>query len=148
MNSVYNSVDKKEEVTMNHFIGWKFGVPVKVFIYGGEGRLLDDQRLINEDATSFQTILPDRRVHQYFKVKTHYELIPHSVEGGVKPRYPVCVSSEHAAYCNCIGKMAGFAAGKIIESPVPASPATLNIEGKTIKLSAETAAELKKQLGV
>ncbi len=136
---------------MGHFIGWKFGVPVRVSSHNFSLPYTEQVLLISENDNSF-TVMFTNFIKQYTKEVYQYELIPHRYNypgGANKPRYPVCESLGHTTFCNSLNKMDHLDTlpTKIYKfSPIPI--ATLIIDGKTIELSAETTAELKKKLGV
>ncbi len=140
----------KSQKEMGHFIGWKFGVPVKILNTRGV-HINDFMYLIDETTLHFMAMSIAGNVEVYSKSNRSYELIPHIVcHAAFSPRYPVCQSPKRIAYCNSgIGKpqMAQIDSCDVI-SVKPFPVATLNIDGKTIELSAETTAELKKKLGV
>ncbi len=136
----------KSQKQMNHFIGWKFGVPVKVHLQCAEDAITG--WLIQETENYFRILNSNSGITSFNKLRYYYELIPYKA-GVVKgPRYPVCQSTVNAAYCNA--DEAGMTKlGVHYEHLKPIiSIATLNIDDKTIELSAETTAELKKKLGV
>ena len=146
-NKQYNKIFG--DCKMNHFIGWKFGVPVKVSAkcHRDQNAVSGEVRLVNETASYFIIVIQRGGCVVCNKQYYYYELIPHKA-GVVKgPRYPVCQSTFNAAYCNadesCMSKL-----GIHYEQLEPVSIATLNIDGKTIELSAETAANFKEQLGI
>ena len=132
---------------MNYFIGWKFGVPVKVFSKYAHPTT-QEVLLIYEDETTFSTVLSTGELWGFKKINSYYELIPYSSKGTSGARYPVCSNYCHTAYCNAQNVMQriGYANSDTVEKSPPA--ATLIIDGKTIELSAETIAELKKKRGV
>ena len=144
----------KSQKEMNHFIGWKFGIPVKVVAKNQADQRIasGEARLVDEDANYFSIIRRNGEVRVRNKQNFYYELIPHKYNypGDTnKSRYPICESPEYTAYCNCLNEMVHLEAlttktYKFVPIPV----ATLNIDGKTIELSAETTAELKKKLGI
>ena len=154
----YNHADRREveiilkykertmENKMNHFIGWKFGVPVRVSSRNYSLPYTDQVLLINEDENTF-TVVFTNFIKQYTKEVYSYELIPHKAGVVSGPRYPVCQSTFNAAYCNA-DESGMSKLGTHYEQLEPVSIATLNIDGKTIELNAETTAELKKKLGV
>ncbi len=141
-------------MNMGHFINWRFGVPVKVYAkspaeYNYDSAITSGEvRLIAEDGFTFamifhykkQTGCAVRRKQDYY-----YKLIPHKY-GTFSPRYPVCQTPDYTAFCYDSDETTILDAGKVELKPFPI--ATLNINGKTIELSAETTAELKKKLGV
>ncbi len=142
-------MNSQKQKAMGHFIDWKFGVPVKVFaknqadqdVIRGEGRLT------RESSGSFSVYWAAGGHINLLKTKFYYKLIPHKAGVVTGPRYPVCQSTFNAAYCNA--DEAGMTKlSTHYEQLEPASVATLNIDGKTIELSAETTAELKKKLGM
>ncbi len=139
----------KSQKEMGHFIGWKFGVPVRVYERNPGGRnysKYEEAKLIKEDGKTFIIMYNDQRLGYRSKQNFHYELIPYKA-GGLNPRYPICSNSSYVAYCNGGGVMQELDRLKT-SSLKPYPVATLNIDGKTIELSAETTAELKKKLGV
>ena len=147
--------ERTMENKMNHFIGWKFGVPVKIFNIRGV-QVNGFTYLINETKSYFTTISKSGNVEGsaivYGKTDYYYELIPHKYNygGGVnKPRYPICESPKYMAFCNSLGDMTRLDVLSVkTHKFAPIFTATLIIDGKTIELSAETTAELKKKLGV
>ena len=152
----YNHADRREveiilkykertmENKMNHFIGWKFGVPVKVYNRNG---IINEGRLTRESVNCFSIYWTSGGHVNLSKTLFRYELIPHKAGVVSGPRYPVCQSTFNAAYCNA-DESGMSKLGTHYEQLEPVSIATLNIEGKTIELNAETTAELKKKLGV
>ena len=158
----YNHADRREveiilkykertmENKMNHFIGWKFGVPVKIQNrYNPNSKI--ESMLIWENDNGFRAITEAGPTTYYAKDTFTYELIPYTICGTFSPRYPVCQSSKRIAYCNSgIGEpqMAQIDSCDVFSVKLYPAIATLNIDGKTIELSAETTAELKKKLGV
>ena len=148
-----NVISKSEETMenkMGHFIGWKFGVPVRVSSRSYSlpytaGKVL----LIKETEDTF-TVMFESFIKEYNKAAYCYELIPHQAEGR-GPAYPVCKNDCNTTYCNARvnGLMSFPVFGGISNNRVKLTPlATLNIDGKTIELSAETTAELKKKLEI
>ena len=160
----YDRLFRKEnnmKNSMGHFTGWKFGVPVKVYAkslaeYSYDSVITSEEvRLIAEDDSTFTMIF-------YYKKQTgcavrlkqdyYYELIPHKICGAFSPRYPVCQNSKRVAYCNSsMGEpqMAQIDSNSVRNLKLyPIATATFTIDGKTIELSAETTAELKKKLGI
>lgn len=139
----------KKGNNMNHFIGWKFGVPVRVL--GKYADLGDDEALlIFESPDIFRVLYRNGNFCSYKKLNFYYELIPYKVCGSFSPRYPVCQSPKRIAYCNSgIGEpqMAQIDSSDI-HSVKRYPTATLTIDGKTIELSRETIDRLKKELGV
>ncbi len=137
-----NSMNNKN---MDHFINWRFGVPV---IVKGDSGYIKEGLLIHENESTFTL----NGSNPYSKLTYHYELIPHkNYLAAFSPRYPVCQSPARAAYCNSgLGDEPQM--NQIdscdINDLLPYPTATLTIDGKTIELSAETTAELKKKLGV
>ena len=156
----YNHADRREveiilkykertmENKMNHFIGWKFGVPVKVYNRNG---IINEGRLTRESVNSFSIYWTSGGHVNLSKTLFRYELIPYKYEGrsgGVfNPRYPVCQAGRYIAFCNANNQMIALDAGENYEFK-PYLATTLIIDGKTIELSAETTAELKKKLGI
>ncbi len=149
-------IDKKEEAVMDHFIGWKFGVPVRVFRRRGKLHILPNACLVHESARTFRVLsLRSGQVEPdilapYTKEDYYYEPIPYKAPYGQhEPRYPVCQNNGYTAYCNQskIMKNLGSVTGSLHPVPKP-NPATLTIDGQTIKLSEETTRELKIKLGV
>ena len=150
VNTISKSGDNmKSQKEMGHFIGWKFGVPVKVYEHNpGEVNYpeYEEARLIEENGKTFIIMYSDQRLGYRSKQNFHYELIPYKV-GDLNPRYPICSNSSYVAYCNGGGVMQELdRLGASSLKPYPV--ATLNIDGKTIELSAETTAELKKKLEI
>ena len=147
---LYSSKVQKQRKgnSMNHFIGWKFGVPVIVTAkyQGNQDAVRGEVRLIDENDSTF--IIVHHLGGAFVCVKEHYEyeLIPHRYSS-FSPRYPVCQTPDFTSFCNGGHKMnlLDTTRSKHLQ---PYSTATLTIDGKTIELSAETTAELKKKLGV
>ncbi|KKL55656.1 hypothetical protein LCGC14_2253230 [marine sediment metagenome] len=143
----------KSQKEMGHFIGWKFGVPVKVYEHNPGGvnyPEYEEARLIKENGKTFIIMYSDQRLGYRSKQNFHYELIPHQAEGR-EPAYPVCKNDCNTAYCNARvnGLMSFPVFGGTSNNRVKLTPlATLDIDGKIIELSAETTAELKKKLGI
>ena len=138
------------ENKMGHFIDWKFGVPVKVAAknHRDQAAVSGEIRLIDEDSSHFVLMNKTRGACVICnKGDYHYKLTPHKYRG-LSPRYPVCQALEYTAFCNSKNVMAVLDAGECTLKPYSAPIATLTIDGKTIELSAETTAELKKKLGV
>jgi len=132
---------------MDHFIDWKFGVPVK--IYGKYSNPAEREvLLISETKITFSAIAPSGALHQYPKCNFYYELIPYKLAtNGI--RYPICENSKEWAYCNREDEMGVFGNTPHKDNLVRRkSPVTINIDGKTVTLSDERVAELKKKLGV
>ena len=134
----------KSQKEMGHFIGWKFGVPVKVSSCHYSVPYTEQVLLIRETDFNF-TVQFMFFIKEYDKRYYYYELIPHKA-GGLGPRYPICSNPNYTAYCNGGGVIQELDCLKT-SSLKPYSVATLNIDGKTIELSAEITAELKKKLG-
>lgn len=135
------------ENRMNHFIGWRFGVPVKVqaISEANQDAVRGEVRLIAESSTDF-IVVPERGgVVICHKNYFSYELIPYKY-GVCSPRYPVCQSPNFTAYCNSRASMNTLDSTSKKFYRYPA--AVLVIDGKTIELSEETAAEIKKKLGI
>lgn len=130
---------------MGYFAGWSFGVPVRIF--SAAGTYLADARLIHEDSTRFWVLYASGEVALVNKKLWYYELIPYTYNNFT--RYPVCQSLKEVSYCNALDETFRFfdcELGEIIPALEPI--ATLILNGKEIQLSAETAARLKKELGV
>ena len=129
---------------MNYFIGWKFGVPVKikgVAFVAGEGLLI-------EEGVDYFKAITHTGMGRYLKKDYSYELIPYR-GGGEKPRYPVVQSETRTSYCNYGGDMNYVSSVPNINVVrLSEEIATLTINGKTIELSRETIDRLKKELGV
>ena len=140
----------KSQKEMGHFINWRFGVPVKVhaILQKDQEAVSGEIRLVDE-ADSYFVIMNKKYGTCVICNKNYYdyELIPHKAGVVSGPRYPVCQSTFNAAYCNA-DESGMSKLGTHYEQLEPVSIATLNIDGKTIELSAETTAELKKKLGV
>lgn len=145
---IKKGVVMKSQNQMGHFVGWEFGVPVTV-----HSQFVGDTvtgRLIQETEKYFRILNSDRGITSHNKSGYYYELIPHQAEGR-EPAYPVCKNDCNTAYCNARvnGIMSFPVFGGTSNNRVKPVPfATLIIDGKTIELSAETTAELKKKLGV
>ena len=142
----------KSQKEMGHFIGWKFGVPVRILNIRSV-QIDDFMYLIDETKSYFTAMSRAGNAEVFSKSNRSYELIPHIIcETAFSPRYPVCQSPERIAYCNSgIGEpqMAQIDSCDVLSVKLyPAIAATLNIDGKTIELSAETTAELKKKLEI
>ena len=134
----------KSQKEMDHFIGWKFGVPVKIFHCGRSVK--DYSRLTHESDVSFRAVNNVGGGMYFSKSDGYtYELIPHKY-GAFSPRYPVLQNPSQNVFCNSTEEMSTIGCTMLKLKPYPT--ATLNIDGKTIELSAETTAELKKKLGV
>ena len=133
---------------MNHFIGWKFGVPVQVFSKYARPLRSQEVLLIHENETTFSTVLSTGELWGFKKCNSHYELIPYVRKDAPGARYPVCSNYCHTSYCNAqdIMQRIGYTESDTVKKSPPV--ATLTIDGKTIELSRETTAELKKKLGV
>ena len=139
----------KSQKEMGHFIGWKFGVPVKVSGRHNLTPYTDQVLLIKETDRDF-TVQFTNFIKVYSKQHYCYELIPHQIEGR-EPAYPVCKNDCNTTYCNARvnGLMSFPVFGGTSNNRVKLTPlATLDIDGKIIELSAETTAELKKKLGI
>lgn len=141
----------KSQKEMGHFTEWKFGIPVRIYEHNPGGYNYpeyEEARLVNEDDKYFIIVFNGGKMGMRSKRNFHYELIPHKYGhlNIFNPRYPVCQTEHYTAFCNANNKMATLDAGGSELKRYPA--ATLNIGGKTIELSAETTAELKKKLGV
>ena len=139
----------KEEIMenkMGHFIGWKFGVPVRVSSRNFSQPYTETLVLLIQETNNTFTVSFENFIKKYSKEIYCYELIPYKYGDVMSPRYPVCLSPNYTAYCNSRADMT------ILDStPKPFykyPTATLTIDGKTIELSAETTAEWKKKLGV
>ena len=133
--------------SMGHFINWRFGVPVKVHAQLQEDQeaVSGDVRLIREDGHYFNILTKNGIQVLCNKNFYSYELIPHKYSN-YSSRYPVCSSPDFTAFCNSRSQMTTFdAVGEKLQ-PYPVATPTIN--GKTIELSAETTAELKKKLGI
>ena len=135
--------------SMGHFVGWTFGVPVKV-----RAKLQDDQeavsgetRLIHEDEHYFDILTENGAQASCSKNYFYYELIPYKYPG-FSPRFPVCQNKNETAFCNSTYNMTCIGVTLLTMKPYSYPVATLNIDGKTIELSAETVANLKKELGI
>lgn len=153
--NVISKPEKTVENTMGRFIGWKFGVPVRVLDrYNKVVRIL--RYLVYECKSGFVTI--DEHGDRANWIKSgkissggrgySYELIPHEYESFYPhgPRYPVCSSLNYTSFCNSYDRMNCLGA---VGQPLTEKPtAKLTLEdGTEITLSAETTATLKKQLG-
>ena len=144
-----NIISKPEKIMenkMGHFIGWKFGVPVKVSSRHILTPYTDQVLLIKETDRDF-TVQFTNFIKVYSKQHYCYELIPYRVSGHNDFIYLVCHNDAYITFCNFAQHLKAFES--VHESYVkPIPSATLNIDGKTIELSVETTAELKKKLGV
>lgn len=135
------------ENKMGRFIGWRFGVPVKVRGMNANSVCINCEKalLVFEDGLNFRVINVDGTFSSYHKHYYSYELIPYKSHHVPGPIYPVCQREDGVSpYLD--GNVRDFI-GKS-DTLQPMSVATLTIDGKTIELSAETTAELKKKLGV
>ncbi len=154
----YNHADRREveiilkykertmENKMNHFINWRFGVPVRIQNrYNPNSKI--ESMLIWENDNGFRAITETGPTTYYAKDTFTYELIPYTYDNVMSPRYPVCHTAKgRTSFCNSGNEM-GFldnTSSKFDKYSI----ATLTIDGKIIELSAETTAELKKKLGV
>ena len=140
-----NEISKLEETvknTMGHFIGWEFGVPVRVGDKQNEFAFREG-RLTRETAIGFSVHWVKGGQCNLRKAGFYYELIPHNTEYGSGPIYPIC-QREDGVGPHLNKSLRTFAGVSDTLRSIPA--ATLNIDGKTIELSAETTAELKKKL--
>ncbi len=142
-NNMDNVKNKKYVKSMDHFIGWKFGVPVKVYV---GGRKIQESLLFYEDAVRFKTVNTEGVATHWTKEFTCYELIPYAI-GGLSPRYPLCTTLKATAYCNMNDVMERVNESFTIRR-LPDHTATLEIDGKKIELSQDTIANLIKELGV
>lgn len=133
----------KNSTSMGHFVGWKFGVPVK--IWNHYHKKVIESKLVWENDDGFRVVSESGYVVYYSKDNYTYELIPHEYSH-FSPRYPVCQTSNYTAFCNsgCEIDILDAVIGKLKHYPV----ATLTIDGKTIELSTETTAKLKEKLGI
>lgn len=140
--------DMNTEKSMRHFIDWKFGVPVKIIKREIHSEV-NTGRLIYEDAREFTVINDSGLTMLVCKHSFYYELIPFRNNRGAL-RYPVCKAPLNTAYCNAYGEVNNLGVTNQCSAltPEPEPTATLIIDGKEIKLSAETVARLKKDLGV
>ena len=146
---IKKEANMKSQNQMGHFIGWKFGVPVRV-LSKSEGEFPEVEYLIHETANCFRIIHATGGTNWCRKEYFHYKLIPHQAEGR-EPAYPVCKNDCNTTYCNArVNGLMSFPVfgGTSNSSVKPVSTATLNIDGRIIELSAEITAELKKKLGV
>ena len=135
------------EKSMGHFTNWSFGVPVNVYYKNRDKSLNNVARLVYETIVHFVTVNDGGYFTSYNKVNYYYELISYTTYKALT-RYPVCRSLIEVTYCNA-GRMGQFYDCKLHEITLSPEPtATLIIDGKEIKLSAETTARLKKDLGV
>ncbi len=143
----------KSQKQMGHFVGWKFGVPVKIYEHDPGGRNYpeyEEARLIYEGDKIFVVVFNNKTMGSRSKQNFHYELIPHKYSSQFidsfeySPRYPVCQAPEYTAFYNDDDTISVLDAGKVKLYPTVA--ATLNIDGEVIELSAETAANIKAKL--
>ncbi len=134
----------KSQKEMGHFIGWKFGTPVRIFNINGV-QTDDFVYLINETKMYFTVMSKAGNVEVFSKSNRSYELIPYKYSA-FSPRYPVCSSPDFTAYCNARFQMTTLdsTSQKLQQYPT----VTFAIDSITIKFSAETTAELKKELGI
>ncbi len=145
----------KSQKQMGHFVGWKFGVPVKVNAkcQKDQNAVSGNSRLIDESNSIFIIVVQRGGVVICNKDYYSYELIPHRYNysgGSNEPRYPICISPKFTAFCNSLNEIVHLEAlftktHKFV--PIPPA-ATITIDGKTIELSAETTANFKEQLGI
>ncbi|KKK69625.1 hypothetical protein LCGC14_2932160 [marine sediment metagenome] len=138
-----NMVSQKQ---MSHFIDWKFGVPVRILNIRG-AQVHGFSYLVNETKRYFTTVDRDGNFDTCSKVNRSYELIPHKY-GAFSPRYPVLQNSSETVFCNSAEEILSIGVTMLPMKPYLLPTATFNIDGKTIELSAETTAELKRKLGV
>ena len=132
---------------MNYFIGWKFGVLIKIVNRYNPSQN-KESRLIGENTCGFYAIdLSTLHSSFYAKNTFSYEPIPFAA-GMRSPRYPVCVNEEYVAFCNSGESMVTLSYGPANAFARIPEKATLTIDGKTIELSRETIDTLKKELGV
>ena len=141
----------KSQKQMGHFIGWKFGVPVRILNIRGV-QVQHFMYLIDETENYFRVMSIAGGFKVLSKTNCSYELIPHKYNypgGANEPRYPICESPGYTAFCNSLNEIVHLEAlSTAVYKFVSMSAATITIDGKTIELSAETTAELKKKLGV
>ena len=149
--NVISELEKTMENKMGHFIGWKFGVPVRIFNIRGV-EICSLEYLIDESEKYFRVLGVSGEPELHSKANRTYELIPHKYSsqfiGNFKysPRYPVCQAPGYTAFCNGDDTINILDAGKVkLQSMLTA---TITIDGKTIELSAETTANFKEQLGI
>ena len=135
--------------SMGHFTNWEFGVPVKVSSRNFSSPYTDQVLLIDETDDTF-TVKFISFIKKYNKDTYCYKLILYKYgghSGGVfGPRYPVCSSPDFTAYCNARSQMTTLDSTSEKLRLYPA--ATFAIDSITIKFSAETTTELKKELGI
>ena len=147
--NIITKSEKTMENKMGHFTNWKFGVPVRVSSRNSSPPYTDQVLLIQETDNTF-TVMFTYYIKEYNKAIYCYELIPQGY-GDISrctPRYPVCQSKSMTAFCNAMNDMDYLdSTGKEFKE-LSEPTATLIIDGKTIELSAETVARLKKELGV
>ena len=140
------STDTKEN--MDYFIGWKFGVPVKVIQRESDQRI--EGLLIQETEDAFYVLAAGTYTTIYSKAVYRYELIPYRPSDmGNSVRYPVCTTPKSTAYCNNVDRMEFMSSAYQPMIRIPDPPTvTLTIDNKKIELSQETIANLIKELGV
>lgn len=139
----------KSRNQMGHFVGWRFGVPVKISTQAQTERdgAFVNARLVYEDSTHFVVIGENGMPAVCGKLDHYYELIPHRYGRNKNgPRYPICETSEYTSFCNSGNRMTTLDnyGGKM--ELYPAAKLVLE-DGTEIELSAETTESLKQQLG-
>ena len=108
---IVREINMKSQKEMGHFIGWKFGVPVKVSGRHNLTPYTDQVLLIKETDRDF-TVQFTNFIKVYSKQHYCYELIPHQT-GGREPVYPVCKNDCNTTYCNVrVNRLRSVAAGR------------------------------------
>ena len=148
---VKKEVNVKPQNQMGHFVGWKFGVPVRIHEHNPGGfnyPEYEEARLIHERDKVFVVVFNSGAVWSCSKQNFYYELIPYNSKGTSGERYPICSNNIKTAYCNSLDRMSeiGFTDVGHVTKALPA--ASIIVEGLTIELSAETTANFKEQLGI
>lgn len=137
----------KSQNQMGHFIGWKFGVPVRVSSRNHLSSYTEGQVLLIEETENTFTVKFEYLVKTYNKKVYSYELIPYKYSDVMSPRYPVCLSPNRTAFCNSENNMTYLDTTTKPFYKYPTVKLVLE-DGREIRLSAETTAILKAQLGV
>jgi len=133
---------------MGHFIGWEFGVPVKISGMHSGSVCIDNEKalLVFENDLNFRVINPNGSFSSYHKSLFYYKLVPYNGKHASYPVYPVCRREDGVSpYLN--GSLRTFAGVSDTLQPAPTAKLVLE-DGTKIELSAETIANLKEQLGV
>jgi len=135
----------KSQKQMGHFIGWKFGVPVRILnIRGAE--IYPLTYLISESEKYFEVLSVAGGLEVFSKDNRSYELIPYKYGNIMNPRYPVCSSPDKTAFCNAMNCMTGLDSTGDVLKEYPTAKLVLE-DGTEIKLSTETIEALRQQFG-